>query len=413
MSYPFRRFDVFEPQPPSIHTTSYHRSRTLYDFPFSGFSSEEYSSSDYLNFHSLDLLSSNPYFLDFPYPHCSFIRQTTYDTLAEESSYRQQTTHHRLRQPYLHRHFLEPFYDDSITNIVHVDGWPSSSTFSRQIHRSYTNDPYLRGLCDRVSILELGLDKAFEERNLRDRKYTWTTDIKGDHRKHKLTVDVKGSERHGGDRKYKWTAEIKGGKLIDKIKGYGRARSVEIEDPHDPRIPMIKQAVGKRSIACTSKGKKKILSPQDAAMTIQTGFRAYLSRKTQSLKSIRDMAIAKAKMRELRSLFNNFSYRRVVARDPEERQRFSERIVVLILTVEAIEGSDPMIRAARREIVDELECMLDAVDPQPTAKLAAMRRRKFDMPEAGIQKEIEAGVAEVVQMLDSAEKSGDSFEVSL
>ncbi|KAK6920297.1 BAG domain [Dillenia turbinata] len=402
MSYPFRRFDIFEPPPHSIYATSYHRSRTLHDFPFSSFSCEEYSSSDLLNFHAFDLSSPNPNILDFPYPHCSVIRQTSYDTLIEASSYRHQTTHHRLRLPPPHRHFVEPFYDDSIADIVHVDRWPSSSSYRRQIHHTYTNDPSLRELCDRVSILELGLDKGFEERNLRDRKYMWTTDIKGYHRKHKLTVDVKGSERYGGDKKYKWTAEIKGGILMDKIKGCGRRRPVEIEDPHDPRISMIKQAVEKRSIASTIKGKKKMLSPQDAAMAIQTSFRAHLSRKTQSLKSLRDMAIAKAKMRELRSLFNNFSYRRVVARETEERQRFSEKIVVLLLTVEAIEGSDPMIRAAKREIVDELECMLDAVDPQPTAKLAAMRRRKFDMPEAGI-----------VQMLDSAETSGDSFEVSV
>lgn len=85
------------------------------------------------------------------------------------------------------------------------------------------------------------------------------------------------------------------------------------------------------------KGKKKELSPQDAALLIQITFRAYLIRRSQALRALRELAIAKAKLKELRALFNNFSYRRHVARDAEERQRFSEKIIVLLLTVDAIE----------------------------------------------------------------------------
>lgn len=85
------------------------------------------------------------------------------------------------------------------------------------------------------------------------------------------------------------------------------------------------------------KGKRKELSLQDAALAIQMGFRAYLIRRSQVLRALRELAIAKTKLRELRTLFNNFSYRRRVARDAEERQRFSEKIIVLLLTVDAIE----------------------------------------------------------------------------
>ena len=46
---------------------------------------------------------------------------------------------------------------------------------------------------------------------------------------------------------------------------------------------------------------------------------------------------AKAKLKEIRALFNNYSYRQSIARDSEERQRFSERIISLILTVDAIQ----------------------------------------------------------------------------
>ena len=60
-----------------------------------------------------------------------------------------------------------------------------------------------------------------------------------------------------------------------------------------------------------------------------------------------------------------------------------------------------MVRAAKKSMVEELEAMLEVVDPQPSGKLGSMRRRKFDLPDAGqISKEMMVGVAEVVQLLD-------------
>lgn len=64
-----------------------------------------------------------------------------------------------------------------------------------------------------------------------------------------------------------------------------------------------------------------------------------------------------------------------------------------------------MVRAAKRSMVDELEAMLDVVDPQPAGKSLSMRRRTFDMPDGLIQKEIAEGVTQVVQMLNQEEKS--------
>lgn len=70
---------------------------------------------------------------------------------------------------------------------------------------------------------------------------------------------------------------------------------------------------------------------------IQVSFRAYLIRKSQALRALRELAVAKAKLNELRALFNNFTYRRRLTLNAEERQKFSERIIVLLLTVDAIE----------------------------------------------------------------------------
>lgn len=87
------------------------------------------------------------------------------------------------------------------------------------------------------------------------------------------------------------------------------------------------------------KGKRKELSPQDAATLIQKRFRAYLIQRSQTLRALRELAIAKTKLKEIRALFNNFSYRRRLVRNAEELQRFSEKIIVLLLTVDAIEVS--------------------------------------------------------------------------
>lgn len=70
---------------------------------------------------------------------------------------------------------------------------------------------------------------------------------------------------------------------------------------------------------------------------IQVSFRAYLIRRSQALRALRELAVAKAKLKELRALFNNFTYRRRLTLNAEERQKFSERIIVLLLTVDAIE----------------------------------------------------------------------------
>lgn len=164
------------------------------------------------------------------------------------------------------------------------------------------------------------------------------------------------------------------------------------------------------------KGKRKELSRQDAAMLIQMNFRAYLIRRSKALRALRELAVAKTKLKEIRAVFNNSYHRSRITRDAEERQRFSEKIIVLLLTVDAIEGADLMVRAAKRSMVDELEAMLDAVDPQPPSKSGrslSMKRRTFDMPDGEIQREIAAGVARVVQMLDQDEKNGNTFEACL
>lgn len=65
-----------------------------------------------------------------------------------------------------------------------------------------------------------------------------------------------------------------------------------------------------------------------------------------------------------------------------------------------------MVRAAKRSVTNELEAMLDVVDPQhPKKSLAMRRRRAFDVLDGGVKKEIADGVAQIVRMLDQEENS--------
>ncbi|XP_041007721.1 LOW QUALITY PROTEIN: BAG family molecular chaperone regulator 7-like [Juglans microcarpa x Juglans regia] len=344
---------------------------------------------------------------------------------------------------------------ETVTDLVCFNETPSFSSYRRlqRFDSLGAQSFYLQSLSDRVSLLESRFDRLLSSRSKGgDRKYTWTAEIKspendGVDRKYKWTTEIKeGRKEKGGiEKNYKWSAEINGrgeGRPIErtytfkassgdaddhggskrkevekkkkKTKGESDTRLVEIEEPVDHGAVVLRQAFAKRVGAIErSKGKKKELSPHDAALMIQMSFRAYLIRRSQVLRALRDLAVAKTKLKEIRALFNNFSYRRRVAQDAEERQRFSERIIVLLLTVDAIEGADLMVRAAKRSMVDELEAMLDVVDPQPPGKSPSMRRRTFDMPDGVIQKEIAAGVARVVQMLNREEESANAIEASL
>ncbi|MCL7041291.1 hypothetical protein MKW94_017473 [Papaver nudicaule] len=352
-----------------------------------------------------------------------------------------------------------PFdFFDNVTDLIQIE--KSIKRIQQRSGNGNGNESYIKSLCDRVSALETRISKektaakkkkkdVKPPQQQRDRKYSWTTEIKTDDkdgidRKYKWKAEIKAAGEDEDDvvKNYKWIAEIRGkGKEAASTRTYTYKAStlpssashvdkkkkknikdssasgkstVQIEEHVDPRVLALKHAYESRGTAANNvKGKKKELSPQDAAMMIQFNFRAYLIRRSQALRALRELAVAKAKLKELRILFNNFSYRHRIVRDGEERQKFSEKIIILLLTVDAIEGADLMVRAARRSMVDELEAMLEVVDPQPPGKLGSMKRRKFDLPEAGLQKEIAEGVAEVVNMLNQEERNGGTFEVCL
>ncbi|KAH0470463.1 hypothetical protein IEQ34_000186 [Dendrobium chrysotoxum] len=333
------------------------------------------------------------------------------------------------------------FFDLSPVHSCFFDTWASDlasisfQPFVAAVRRAET-EIQLQSLSNRIAALEVGFDRAIGAKTeARDRKFKWTAEIKGQKegeldRKYRLVAEAK----TGGERSVKWTTDVKGKgsytfeastapaaaarskkenekeKKGEKIKKKGTessARLVEIDEEPNPGEIVIRKAFAKK-VLVSCKGKRKELSPQDAAVLIQVNFRAYLVRRSQVIRGLRELAVAKAKLKEIRSLFNNFSYRRRIARDTEEQQRFTEKIIVLLLTVEAIQGPDYMMRAAKKSIIDELEIMLEVVDPQPaTGKLGSLRRRKFDLPDGVfIPREIARNVAQVVELIDEHGEDG-------
>lgn len=334
--------------------------------------------------------------------------------------------------PTLFSSFLSPFDQafDDVTDVTCLLETPFWSHYPR-IRTADKLELYSGALFDRISDLELGGDRFKEwdrkytwkaeikssEKSEADRKYQYTAEIKGlEGRKYEWTAEIESPQRNGTDRKYQWTAEIKGrkegtdakkqdtGKVEiqgmprkevplkikelgshasaciagkEKIKGECSTRVVEIEEPADHAVMLLRQAFGRRTGAvATLRGKRKVLSPDEAALMIEGTFRAYLIRRSKALRSLRELALAKTTLKEIRALFNNYSYRQSIARDSEERQRFSERIISHILTVDAIQGADLMVRAARRSMLDELEAMLDAIDPHPSGKLGFLKKQE-------------------------------------
>ncbi|XP_029119952.2 BAG family molecular chaperone regulator 7 isoform X1 [Elaeis guineensis] len=398
----FHRFDLLDPSsspPPFYRKTSlFSRPRALFPFP-SPFADAVELVEEHLGL-SLDAPNPSPSLLDLPL---------------------------QCLVPFPPPTFPLDFFD-SAADLIQIDRPASPTAVIRWIQERAEMESCIRNLSDRVAALELGYDRALGSRiDTGDCRYKWTADIKGARgqgydQKYKLIAET----NRGLEMNVRWTVEIKGkakdGPMshtysfqastvpagatqdaLEKVKKSNKragstARVVEIEESFNQRpvtsrkvvqtctmmdltllgtqqlVSMtffkLIQAFAKRSHT-RERGKKKELLPQDAAMLIQMSYRNHLVRRSQVLRGLRDLAVAKAKLKEIRALFNNFSYHQRIAIDAEERQRFSERIIILLLTVDAIEGSTLMVRAARKSMVEELEAMLDVVDPQPSGKLGS------------------------------------------
>uniref|UniRef100_A0A0E0CHL7 BAG domain-containing protein n=1 Tax=Oryza meridionalis TaxID=40149 RepID=A0A0E0CHL7_9ORYZ len=208
-------------------------------------------------------------------------------------------------------------------------------------------------------------------------KLKWAKEVKGKgflHPwSHAYSVEEVFGDDHHHHHKADKTAE---NKVKDTSANKENKCNVQIVEIHDNTAGCV--AINKAFASSYAKGKRKQLSPQDAALLIQMNYRSHLAHRSQVLRCLRHLAVAKAKLKDIRSLFYNISYRRRISHDSEERQRFADKIIALLATVDALEGPDYMVRNAKRSMLEELEGMLEIVGPQSLGKPRTLSRRKFE-----------------------------------
>ncbi|KAF7136409.1 hypothetical protein RHSIM_Rhsim08G0074100 [Rhododendron simsii] len=91
-----------------------------------------------------------------------------------------------------------------------------------------------------------------------------------------------------------------------------------------------------------------------AARTIQTHFRAFLVRRSRTLRQLKDLAAVKSALNALKTSFNQ---------DTQfDSQAISRRAANLLLKLDSIQGGDPMIRDGKRSIIREIIRFMELID---------------------------------------------------
>ncbi|KAJ4974559.1 hypothetical protein NE237_007733 [Protea cynaroides] len=91
-----------------------------------------------------------------------------------------------------------------------------------------------------------------------------------------------------------------------------------------------------------------------AARTIQTHFRAFLVRRSRTLRQLKDLAFIKASLNSLKSSVSDGSQLK-----PEV---LSQKAMDLLLKLDSIQGGDPMIRDGKKSVSRDLVRFLEFVD---------------------------------------------------
>ncbi|XP_051117984.1 BAG family molecular chaperone regulator 6-like [Andrographis paniculata] len=108
-----------------------------------------------------------------------------------------------------------------------------------------------------------------------------------------------------------------------------------------------------------------------AARTIQTYFRAYLCRRSRTLRQLQDLAAIKSTLGTLKTL---------ISKNPQfDYDVVYHKTLNLLLKLDAIQGDDPMIRNGKSSLTAELNKFLDIIDGiclEGKAQLIGLRKTK-------------------------------------
>ncbi|GLJ08621.1 hypothetical protein SUGI_0092460 [Cryptomeria japonica] len=67
------------------------------------------------------------------------------------------------------------------------------------------------------------------------------------------------------------------------------------------------------------------MNPKEAVVAIQSRFQAYLIRRSHSLRHLRHLAMLKMRIRELKALFSDVCFKRLMSHDADELNNFSKK----------------------------------------------------------------------------------------
>ncbi|PKI47950.1 hypothetical protein CRG98_031734, partial [Punica granatum] len=101
-----------------------------------------------------------------------------------------------------------------------------------------------------------------------------------------------------------------------------------------------------------------------AARVIQTHFRAFLVRRSRTLRNLKDLAAIKSSFLNLKSSVSDINSTRV------NLVAVSDEAMDLLLQLDSIQNHDPMIRDGKRSISRDLDAFLECID-----RLAVKRRQ--------------------------------------
>ncbi|KAL4184325.1 hypothetical protein AMTRI_Chr10g440 [Amborella trichopoda] len=115
--------------------------------------------------------------------------------------------------------------------------------------------------------------------------------------------------------------------------------------------------------------KERALSLKDAAArTIQTHFRAFLVRRSRTLRHLENLSTAKTHLKSLQLSLSNPSFLSLLRNRVLVRQDFAEKAMSLLIKVDSIQSGNVMIREGKKSITRELIHLIELIDSNSNHK---------------------------------------------
>ncbi|KAG0590206.1 hypothetical protein KC19_1G081100 [Ceratodon purpureus] len=143
-----------------------------------------------------------------------------------------------------------------------------------------------------------------------------------------------------------------------------------------------------------------VRSEGSAATKVQAAYRGYLVRKTQPLKQLRVIKKVREELEGFEERFREPGQQQKLRSDAQERLRWAEGIMALLLRLDSLQGVHPEVRIVRKAVTKELIQFQEMIDSMSAAS-------------GGLNGKDEASNGEAVDTSDAEENSdGDGTEVS-